>query len=194
MTTVGSSSRGAGRAEARRRGPAGWLVVAVGVGLVLLLRPGVPVAQEVSGPALKAAFLFNFVKFTTWPADALPDAAPLTMCVLNAPAIGSALSQAVQGRAVAGHAIRVAEPDETTLRSCHVLYVSGSRTAAIKAVAAVRDVPVLTVSDLQAFTTDGGIAQLHVQQGQLRFLFAVDAVRASRLQVSSKLLALSRQP
>jgi hypothetical protein len=173
----------------------GRLAVAVGVGLLLLMRPGVPAAQEVSGPALKAAFLFNFVKFTTWPADVLPDAAPLTMCVLNAPAIGTALNQAVQGRAVAGHAIRVAEPGEGNgLRACHVLYVSGPRSAAIKAVAAVRDVPVLTVSDLQAFTTDGGIAQFHVQQGQLRFLFAVDAVRAARLQISSKLLALSRQP
>ena len=179
------------------RGARRFRVVAavVGVTLLLLLRPGVPVAQQVSGPALKAAFLFNFVKVTTWPADALPDAAPLTMCILNAPAIGKALSQAVQGRTVAGHAVRVAEPDDSSgLRSCHVLYVSGARSVAVKAVAAVRDLPVLTVSDLEAFTDDGGIAQLHVQQGQQRFFFAVEAARAARLQISSKLLALSRRP
>lgn len=171
------------------------LTCALAIGLLALLRPGAPAAQEVTGPALRAAFLFNFVKFTTWPADALPDGAPLQMCVMNAPAIGNALVQAVQGRTVAGHAIRVAEPDDVSaLRACHVLFVSGTRAAAFKAVAAVRDAPVLTVSDLPAFTTDGGIAQFHVQQGQLRFVFALEAIRAARLQVSSKLLALSRQP
>ena len=163
--------------------------------LLLLLRPGGAATQEVTGPALKAAFLFNFVKFTTWPPDALPDAAPLLMCVVNAPAIGTALSEAVQGRVVAGHAIRVAQPSDTSaLRACHVLFVSGPRAGAMKALDGVRDAPVLTVSDLSAFTVAGGIAQFHLQQGQLRFAFGLEAARAARLQISSKLLALARQP
>jgi hypothetical protein len=163
--------------------------------LVLILRPGGLVAQEVTGPALKAAFLFNFVKFTTWPQDVLPDAAPLLMCVVNAPAIGSALGEAVQGRVVAGHAIRVSQPtDIAGLRGCHVLFVSGPRAAALKVMAVVREAPVLTVSDVPSFTAEGGIAQFHLQQGQLRFAFGIDAARAARLQISSKLLALARQP
>jgi hypothetical protein len=163
--------------------------------LVLILRPGGLVAQEVTAPALKAAFLFNFVKFTTWPQDVLPDAAPLLMCVVNAPAIGSALGDAVQGRVVAGHAIRVAQPaDIPGLRGCHVLFVSGPRSAALKVMAAVRETPVLTVSDMPSFVDEGGIAQFHLQQGQLRFAFGIDAARAARLQISSKLLALARQP
>jgi hypothetical protein len=165
------------------------------VTLLLILRPTGLRTQEVTGPALKAAFLFNFVKFTTWPHDVLPDGAPLLMCVVNAPAVGDALTAAVQGRMLAGHAIRVTQPAATTdLRSCHVLFVSGSRPAALKVVATVREAAVLTVSDLQAFTTDGGIAQLHLQQGQLRFAFGIAAARAARLQISSKLLTLARQP
>ncbi len=168
--------------------------LAVGAMLVLL-RPGAPGAQEVTGAALRAAFLFNFVKFTTWPAEALPDNAPLVMCVVNAPAIGAALTEAVEGRVVAGHELRVAQPTASKgLGHCHVLYVSGPRQGVLAALAAVRHLPVLTVSDLQGFTTEGGIAQLHVQQGQLRFVFALDAVRAAQLQISSRLLALSREP
>lgn len=151
--------------------------------------------QEVAGPALKAAFLFNFVKFTTWPPDALPDAAPLFMCVVNDPAIVSSLTSVVRGRAVLGHEIRVLQGGALTeLRTCHLLYVSGTRADALRAVAAVRQSPVFTVSDVQAFTTDGGIAQLHVQQGQLRFAIASDTARAARLQISSKLLTLARKP
>lgn len=165
------------------------------VALLLILRPSGLRTQEVTGPALKAAFLFNFVKFTTWPSDALPDAAPLAMCVVNAPAVGNALGAAVQGRVLSGHAIRVTQPAESTnLRGCHVLFVSGPRPAALKVVATVRGAPVLTVSDLPSFTAEGGIAQLHLQQGQLRFAFGIDAARAARLQISSKLLTLARQP
>lgn len=164
-------------------------------GLVLLVPMPASRAQEVTGPALKAAFLFNFVKFTVWPADALPDAAPLVMCVVNDRAIGQSLAVAVRGRAVLGHDIRVLETeDPALLRTCHVLYVSGSRAMALKAVNAVRSVPVLTVSDQPAFNDDGGVAQLHVQQGQLRFAIAAEAARAARLQISSKLLALARKP
>lgn len=164
-------------------------------GGVVLWPSGVVRSQEVAGPALKAAFLFNFVKFTTWPADVLPDAAPLVMCVVNDPAIGSSLSSAVRGRAVLGHEIRVVQGDTpATLRACHLIYVAGSRAEALKTLAVVRNAPVFTVSDVQAFTTDGGIAQLHVQQGQLRFAIAPDTARAARLQISSKLLTLARKP
>lgn len=165
------------------------------VGLAVLSPTHVVRTQEVAGPALKAAFLFNFVKFTTWPPEALPDAAPLLMCVVNDPAIGSSLSSAVRGRAVLGHEIRVLETDApAALRACHLLYVSGTRADALRTVAAVRNAPVFTVSDVQAFTTDGGIAQLHVQQGQLRFAIAPETARAARLQISSKLLTLARKP
>jgi hypothetical protein len=186
----------AGDACGQNHGSTGRVVLLVALVAVLLtLSPGRLLTQEVTGPALKAAFLFNFVKFTTWPPDVLPEGAPLQMCVVNAQAVGSALSAAVQGRVVVGHAIRVAEPADTVaLRGCHVLFVSGPRAAALKAVAVVRDAPVLTVSDLPAFTDEGGIAQFHLQQGQLRFAFALEAARAARLQISSKLLALARQP
>ncbi len=170
------------------------MALAVGV-LLVLLRPGAPGAQEVTAPALKAAFLFNFVKFTTWPDDVLPDEAPVVLCVANAPSVARELTEAVKGRVIAGHPLRVEQPaDANGLHGCHLLYVSGTRAAAVAAVATVRNAPVLTVSDLQTFRAEGGIAQLHVQQGQLRFAIALDAVRAARLQVSSRLLALSREP
>lgn len=181
-----------GRTMARRRVARGVLIVVVSL---LTVAPRVSFTQEVTAPALKAAFLFNFVKFTAWPADVLTDAAPIQMCVVNAPAVGGALGEAVKGRSVAGHPLHVVEaPDTPALRQCHVLFVSGSRAAALKVIAAVRDAPVLTVSDLPAFTAEGGIAQFHVQQGQLRFAVGLEAARTARLQISSKLLVLARQP
>ena len=168
--------------------------VAAGLSL-LLLRAAAPVAQEVTGPALKAAFLFNFVKFTQWPSDALPDAAPLEMCVVNDAAVGSALQDAVSGRVVLGHEIRVTQVTAAdVLDACHLVYVSGARSIALRVLERVGRASVFTVSDVHAFTETGGVAQLHVQQGQLRFAVDVEAARKARLQISSRLLVLARQP
>lgn len=160
-----------------------------------LLLAAAPAAQEVSGPALKAAFLFNFVKFTQWPADVLPDASPLDMCVVNDAAVSSALTEAVSGRVVLGHQIRVTQASPSdTLEDCHLVYVSGARSTALNVLSRVGRASVFTVSDVHAFTETGGVAQLHVQQGQLRFAVDVDTARKARLRISSRLLALARQP
>lgn len=176
------------------RGVRRAIQVAAGVS-VMFACAAVPVAQEVTAPALKAAFIFNFVKFTTWPSEALPADAPLVMCVVDAPDVGAALSQSVGGRVVLGHEMRVLQTnDQDVLRTCHVLFVSGSRATARETAALVSAMPVLTVSDVYGFNAAGGVVQLHLQQGQLRFAVARDAARTSRLQISARLLALARQP
>jgi hypothetical protein len=68
----------------------------------VLLVPGPASAQEVTEAALKAAFVYNFAKFTEWPADAMPASSPIMMCVHGDPAVADALARAVKGRVIAG--------------------------------------------------------------------------------------------
>ena len=49
----------------------------------LLLCASTAAAQNVTEPSLKAAFIYNFAKFTAWPADALPPTGSFTACVLG---------------------------------------------------------------------------------------------------------------
>ena len=63
---------------------------------LLLLMPIPSAAQDVTEPALKAAFIYNFAKFTEWPADVMTTAEPLLLCVLGDAAIGDALERAVR--------------------------------------------------------------------------------------------------
>ena len=74
---------------------------------IVLLMPVPAAAQDVTEPALKAAFIYNFAKFTEWPADVVPAAEPLVMCVLGDAAVGDALERAVKGRELAGHSMAV---------------------------------------------------------------------------------------
>ena len=77
---------------------------------------------------------------------------------------------------------------------CHVLYLSGvTANQAGQLVARHRDVPVLTISDVEGFTDVGGIAQFFFEQGQLRFTIQVGSAKRAHLQISSNLLALAKR-
>jgi len=161
--------------------------------VVLLLMRVVACAQDVTEPALKAAFIYNFAKFTEWPADVAPAAGPFVMCVLGDAAVGDALERAVKGRVVAGRSMAVSRVAPAgPPRVCRVLYASGVTAGeAAQLVAGLRDVPVLTISDVEGFTALGGIAQLFFEHGLLRFSVHVGSAKRARLQISSKLLALA---
>jgi hypothetical protein len=163
---------------------------------ILLLMGARGSAQDVTEPALKAAFIYSFAKFTEWPADMVPRAAePFVMCVLGDAAVGDALERLVKGRVLAGHSMAVSQVAPTgPQRMCHVLYVSGvTASQAAQLVAGHRDVPVLTISDVEGFTDVGGIAQFFFEQGQLRFIIHVESAKRAHLQISSNLLALAKR-
>src|SRR5204863_8590795 len=68
---------------------------------------------------VKAAYLYNFLKFVDWPADT---AAPLTICVAARNPFGGVLADTVRGERVAGRPVVakvVPEPDA----GCHVLFI-----------------------------------------------------------------------
>ncbi len=175
----------------RRRSP--FARGAIALLAALLLGGAVGRAQDATEPSLKAALIYNFAKFTEWPADALPPSAPFTACVLGADQIGDALERSVKGRQIAGRAVTVVQiaPDGP-LRSCQLLYLSGLKKAQVAALLGpLRGVPVLTISDADDFARIGGIAHVFVENGKLGFNLNLELARRARLQLSSKLLVLA---
>jgi len=150
-------------------------------------------AQDVTEPSLKAAFVYNFAKFTEWPADVLPAAGSFTACVLDDGPVGDALERAVRGRQLSGRQVNVLRVRPTSaLRTCNLLFVSGLSEAQVSAVvSAVHGMPVLTISDIDDFARLGGIAHVFVENGKMRFDLNLELARRSRLQLSSKLLTLA---
>jgi len=149
--------------------------------------------QDVTEPSLKAAFVYNFAKFTEWPPEALPAASPFMACVLGDGPLGAALTRTVEGRLLSGRTIGVSHPTiDGPLRTCHLLYISNVSSEQLAAIlAAVRGAPVLTISDADHFARLGGIAHIFVENGKMRFELNLDLARRSRLLLSSRLLALA---
>jgi len=175
-----------------RRFAHGYRALAVLCGCLLFCAPAA-IGQDVTESALKAAFVHNFVKFTEWPRDTLPPAGPLVVCVVGDASFVDALGNYVRGHPVDGHTIVVSRiAADGAPQSCHLLYVSGITVKqAAQAVAALKQAPVLTLSDVDQFVRVGGMAQLYVEDGRIRFRINLENTRRSRLQFSSKLLSLA---
>jgi len=150
-------------------------------------------AQDVTEVTLKGAFLFNFARFTEWPADALQPDTAVSACVLGDRAVADAFAKTVKGKQLAGRAIAVTTiAANESIPPCHLLYLSGVAEARIaEIVSTLRDTPVLTVSDSDTFTKRGGIVQIFVESGKMKFRINSRSARRARLQLSSRLLALA---
>ena len=150
-------------------------------------------AQDVTEVTLKGAFLFNFARFTEWPADALDPVTAVSACVLEDRAVADAFEKTVKGKQLAGRAIAVTTiAANGSIPPCHLIYLSGvAETRIAEIVSTLRDTPVLTVSDSDTFTKRGGIVQIFVESGKMKFRINSRSAKRARLQLSSRLLALA---
>lgn len=150
-------------------------------------------AQQQTEQDVKAAFLFNFTKFVTWPAGFPKDGEPFRVCTIADERTTRAVDKMMQGEQVGGRPVRTAVPrttDEAT--TCQILYVSrDARDRAASLLASVRNLPVLTVSDGQGFVSRGGAIQFVFDDGRIRFDINPANARAG-LTISSRLLRVAR--
>ena len=77
---------------------------------------------------VKAAFLFNFVKFVEWPAKSFPKPSdPIVICILGQNPFDDQLSAAIQGKVWEGRALTVQLIVDLPPKSrCQILFVNSS--------------------------------------------------------------------
>lgn len=154
-------------------------------------------SREVTKAAqLKAAFVFNFSRYTEWPAHAFasPQAA-LRLCAFSLDSdVGRALA-ALAGNPVRDRKIEVVELDSIeSLPGCHLLYVE-SGTDAVRLpriLARSAGLPLLTIGEGSAFPQKGGVIGLVTRDKRLGFEVNLEAAKRAELRLSSQLLALAR--
>jgi len=176
------------RCGVRRRGLTGLALAAMIAAVPAMSANGSP-RQDVA--AVKAAFLYNFAKFTEWPA--LPAGVALVFCVVGDDGIADALAQTVRGQSVNDHPLGVSRPhDSATWRVCHFLFIAEAEARrSAGGLSSIKMLPVLTVSDGKGFIEAGGIIELYVESGRMRFAINAKAAELTGLRLSSRLLGLA---
>jgi hypothetical protein len=144
---------------------------------------------------VKAAYLFNFLKFVEYPEESFADSlAPIVIGVVGEDPFGNALPQVVVGKTVQGRdlVIRIYHAGED-LRGTHILFISASERKRLPMIlSSLRGSSVLTVADTSGFLDAGGMIQFLNENGRVRFAINVDATSRAKLKMSSKLLSLAK--
>jgi hypothetical protein len=144
---------------------------------------------------VKAAFLYNFVKFIDWPPQAFPDAeTPYSLCVLGHDPFNEDLDATADGQMVQGRKLVVHRLSESKgLSTCHILFVAASERERFRSILqAVGDAPVLTVGEDEEFTRLGGCMRFFLSENKVRFEINLPATERAHLKLSAKLLSLAR--
>ena len=144
---------------------------------------------------VKAAFLFNFMKFIDWPAVAYTSPqSPFAICILGKDPFGSLLDDALLGKTMDNHPVAVRRlKDIADARHCQVVFVSSSETKKYaEIVDSVRGANILLVGETGGFAAAGGTIEFILEESHVRFAINPDAAERAGLRCSSKLLALAK--
>ncbi len=175
------------------RGAAIMLAVAMGTAMSSISNSAAA-ADESLEYAVKAAYLYKFGDFVTWPAATFDTAeSPIDLCLTGQDPFRDLADKVLDGQRIGGHPIMVRRLSIVTPDSgCQILFVGGSDEQSVAAaIAAVRGSPVLTVTDSTLGSSATGVIHFVVKDDRVRFEIDDQAAALNGLSISSKLLSLA---
>lgn len=162
-----------------------WWVV-IGFALLIADVPAMAQSLELS---VKATFLTKFARYVIWPDGLPPTGRPIALCIVGNDPFGRLIDEAAQSDPAA-FAVRRLESTEQA-GDCQVAFLGAtSRQSTDQMVAALRDQPVLTVTDAKMGTARG-IIHFQVQRGKVGFHIDNAIAARAKLSISSRLLQLA---
>jgi hypothetical protein len=143
---------------------------------------------------VKAAFLFNIVKFIDWPSEAFASSStPITIGILGQDPFGPILDRLVQGRVINQRRVIIRRASRVgDLKNAHLVFLSPSEAShAAEICATLQTGPVICVGDSEQ-TAPYVTINFSVEAG--RIVFSVNRGPAERtgMKISSKLLNLAK--
>ena len=145
--------------------------------------------------SVKAAFLYKFLNFASWPAASFSEpSSPFVIGVLGSDATATELVKLVADRPVSGRPVdvRIVKRGES-LAGLHVLFVGRAETGHLSLLAEkAQQQSVLLVSESDRGLNLGSAINLVVVDGRIRFDVSLDAAEKYGVRLSSRLLGVAR--
>jgi hypothetical protein len=166
--------------------------------IAIILSPALsavnPPERPISENEVKAAFVFNFARFTEWPGNALPNPdSPIVIGVLGNNGFATMLENIVKGKTIQSHPILVQSMKmPADFSGCHIIFISSYEQRRTGQIAeSVREMPILTITETEKNSRSKGLVNLLVEEGKVHFEVDFAGVAKSKLKISSKLLRLA---
>jgi hypothetical protein len=159
---------------------------------------------------VKAAFLYNFIKFTDWPVNKAAEPNKITIGILGENPFGDSFN-AVRNKPIGNKVLVITQlgkfsdlckdtsdkdknPCEglVAMRKCHVLFVCKSERPNLEQIiTAVSDNSVLTVGECEGFLEAGGTINFIQKADKLVFEINASAAKTAKIRISSSVLRLA---
>ena len=161
---------------------------------------------------VKAAFLYNFVRFVEWPKDKMAENdSSIVIGVIGKGSFADAL-EPMKGKKVKGKQIviehykgveellRAGVTDQKKLekklepiRNCHLLFICSSEKKQVSKILSItKNHSILTVADMKDFLNKGGMICFVTENNKIRFSVNVKAAKKANLKIRSQLLRLAK--
>ena len=142
----------------------------------------------------KAAWLFNVLKSTDWPAEAVGNKTTpaLVLGILGHDPFGNIID-AMTNKVVAGKPIVIKRYKSVQeVQDCHVMFISASQNSALPQILDhLKNSSVITVGETAEFTRLGGMINLSFGE-RYAFEFSKKAYQKSGLKIDSRFLAAGK--
>ena len=158
-----------------------WMAAAACVGL--FADPARP--QTASEFQVKSAYLYDFAKRARWPEHTLPkDKSKLVICVFGGESdFPDVLKSTLAGKDIREHPIEVRHLQSSgELKSCHVAFIRVANGNARAALAQLENTNVLSVGEDKEFLSQGGMINLTLEGGGVRFELNSAAIERANIR------------
>ncbi len=159
------------------------------VGLLLSLLSVQPVVAEQTAREfdLKAALLYQFSRFISWPEEAIRSQGSFNVCVMGEDPFGQRL-EGLKKRKYHEFEINISYPtSKNEASACHILYLVNPDCSLCRELKE----PVLLVSSQQGFVDKGGEIEFVQEKGRIRFSINADSIQVKKLRASAKLFEVA---
>jgi len=165
---------------------------------------------------IKAAFLYNFIRFVDWPRNKITDANDtITIGIVGKDPFGKAfepiLKKKIKGKQLTiEYFPQIGKYTEQynsgrqkqdyedkygdSLKRCHLLFISPSEKKHVdRIIELVKDFPVLTVGETDGLLEAGAVIRFIKESKKVRFEINADAAELAKLKIRSQLLRLAKR-
>ncbi|WP_292913279.1 YfiR family protein [Nitrosomonas sp.] len=165
-----------------------WLILyAMSIGF-----PADVQADETGEYTLKAAFLYNFAIFTSWP---IAPADNFNLCIYGKDPFNQDLDSLMRKKSINERKIiihRINSPDQ--LNQCQLVFISRAEIGNLASIIVLlKDKPVLTIADSPGVSEQGVVLNMNVKDEKVTFEVNLIMARKAGLNLSSQLLRLATE-
>ena len=140
---------------------------------------------------LKAAYLLNFARFIYWPAESFSSKeAEFNVCVYGNDPFGDNLEYLLSKK-VKNRSIKINYKKDLNIETCHILFVSESDKMNFYKMSSTIPKNILTVSDVEGFSSKGGMIEFIRVENKIKFLINVTQSEKSGIKYKSQLLEVA---